>query len=114
MCLSDLRCAVLVQVVTMVEPPTPRHPSRPRVSLVLEARDVQRDMSIAKEIALDSLLGRGTGTGPQALTTLHGVSQYVRNVLLPKVHIEQSFVEGRPHALLVDGPGAAEKPAMAP
>jgi hypothetical protein len=92
----------------MVEPPTPRHPTRPRVSLVLEARDVQRDMSITREMPLDSLLGTGVASPPLALSTLHGVSQYVRNVLLPKVHIQQSFVEGRPHTLLVEGVDAAK------
>ncbi len=91
-------CYFLMQVVTMVEPPSPRNPTRPRISLVLSARDMVRDMSISKQVALAPLL---KDTPP--LMTLHGVSEYVRTVLLPKLHIEQSFVDGRGHAILVEG-----------
>ncbi len=88
----------------MVEPPTPRNPTRPRVSLVMEARDVARDMSISKAIPLHYL------QAPTAtLSTLHGVSEYVRNVLLPKLHIQQSFVDGRGHTLLVEGESTTGK-----
>ena len=91
-------CYFLMQVVTMVEPPSPRNPTKPRISLVLSARDMVRDMSISKQVALAPLL---KDTPP--LMTLHGVSEYVRNVLLPKLHIQQSFVDGRGHAILVEG-----------
>ena len=69
------------------------------MSLVLSARDPARDMSIARTVPLERVLD------PRAPrpATLHGVSEFVRNELLPRLHVEQSFVEGRTHALLLPG-----------
>jgi hypothetical protein len=80
------------------------------VSLLLSARDPVNDMTVERVVPLEGAVP----SGAPLPVTLFGVSEYVRNVLLPNLHVEQSFVQGRPHTVLLgDEQGAAAVAAAA-
>ena len=92
----------LVQVLTVAAPPTPRNPGVKRVSLVVSARDPIRNTQIERELP--------AGDVPPLLT-LHALSDYVRGEVLPKLHIVETFTEGKHHDLSVD---QARSPTRSP
>ena len=67
------------------------------MSLLLSARDPVKEVTSARVLPLESAVPLGAPVP----ATLYGVSEYVRNVLLPNIHVEQSFVEGQPHTVLL-------------
>lgn len=80
----------LVQVLTVAAPSTPRFPGKKRVSLVVSARDPIRNTQVERELDASVL---------PPLQTLHSLSEFVRDEVLPKLHIVETFAEGKHHEL---------------